>query len=819
MPHGWSTETVMQECRVVVRRWLASPMFVVGVVGTLGIGIGATMLMGSILDALLLRPPAHLDEPDRVARLFVRHDDPIAGSALSPKTDYPTLLDLRETPAFSDVAGVAVVPTDIGPGADVARGMVAFVTSSYFAVVGTRPVAGRFFTPDADMDAGQPPVAVLSHGYWHRRYGGDRSVIGGSLLIGGMIHTVIGIAPPGFTGLEQQAIDLWVPLSMTSPPPRAPRTWMSDRGSVWLSLAARLRPGVSREAAGAAATVVARRRRAEAGVPDTLVSVVAASTVPGRSPDRPAAVDVALWLGAVALLVLLLAGANAMVVVLARWVRLRGEMAVRLALGARATHLARGVLIEAALLAMMSSAVALGVLGTARPVVEKLLLPDMVWPAHEWDARILLASAAIALTMTLAMGLLPMRQALRGGVTETLYHPGGRGTRERSRTNRSAIGFQAAVCTVLVFGALAFARSLHRVQSLDLGVDADRTLVVTMSDRGATPRSQITRDYEEARRIAATIEGVDGVAVAEANPYMAGRAMGVFTEERDFESLWRGREAPYVTAVDSGFFAAVGARSLHGRDFAGGDRLGSPRVVIINRPLASLLWPGERAVGKTVRLDDGGTASVVGVLDGVWKFSLLDRNRMTLYLPLAQDTAAVPGALLIHVRGDVGRVEQRLLRMIVAARPDHPPPVVRLLRDQADPTYRPWRLGAAMFGAFGAIAVLVATIGLYSLVAFTTTLQRREIGVRVALGARPRHILAAVTGGNLAAVAAGGLAGTLVVLLVAPWSGPLLYETSPHDPTLLAVTTLVLLVTALAASALPIRRELQRPTAAILKME
>lgn len=811
----------MRLLRVAFKRLAAEPLVIAGVVATLAIGVAATALMFGLLDTLLLRPPPHLAEPNQVVRLFFAKNDPLLGRSIAPVSNYPTFAELRETRApFSGVAAYALARSEIGQGTQAARGTVAFVSGEYFSLLGTRPEFGRFFGGAHDTESRPSDVAVLSDGFWRRQFGGDINVIGRPVPIGERSYTVIGVAPRLFTGVELQPVDAWVPLDDQSRPASAGLHWKEDRQSLWLSIVARLRSGVSRSSAGELATVALRRRNAETQSPDSLVEVLAASTVPGKSPSRPGAVRVALWLGGVAVLLLLLASANATALLFARALRRRRDIAIRIALGARTTDIAQTILIDAALLASLTVLSAFGLVWCTTRLVQRLLLPGIVWPDYVLAPRIGLATIGITLAAALIASYLPMRRVLRSDLSNAIGNGGNAGGVRPSRANLTLLSLQSALCTLLLFGAMLFARSLHRVETLDLGVDVDHTLMLSFDNsRQAMTEAGMEQSYGRMLATVSRIRQVDRAALAEASPYRFGRAMAPSTDEKTVEELWTGREVPYIVAVGSGFFAAVGARSLRGRDFRASDRFGAEPVIIINDPLARILWPGQDPVGKRLRLDDGTYATVVGVLKGVWKFSVLERNQLALYIPLAQDTARGPGALFLHVTGDPSGVRHQLRQAAAAVAPELPPPRIELMRDVADPEFRPWRLGATMLTSFGLFALVIATVGLYSLVSFASTNRRHEIGVRVALGAPRYRVFAVVVRSNLWAVACGILLGCLAAMYAARWTADLLYKTSPRDPALLVATAASLVVTSVLASVIPVLRETRRSPASVLRIE
>ncbi|OYV71534.1 MAG: hypothetical protein B7Z72_06735, partial [Gemmatimonadetes bacterium 21-71-4] len=514
------------------------------------------------------------------------------------------------------------------------------------------------------------------------------------------------------------------------------------------------------------------------------MSVVVSPPTIGQSPFAPREVRVALWIGAVALLLTLLAGANAGALILARSLGDRGDFAIRVALGARTADLVRRMMAEAILLALAAGTLALIIGTVGRPVLERTLLPAYRWPTGLPDLKTGVGVACLALALSIVVQYFASRRPMREDVAAALRTTGLSG-REAMKAQFMMLGFESAVTTVLVFGAIVFASSLRRVEGLDIGVDLDHTMVVTFAGQEDVPKRTVAAVYQEAARRLRMLHGVDRVALAEANPYMAGRAIGPYTMQEGWQELWGHREAAYVTSVGPQFFTTVGASHLQGRDFDNGDRLGSERVAIIDQPLAQYLWPGRNAIGRTFYFDDGVTATVIGVLKSVWKFRILDRHQMMVYFPLAQDTVHTAGALFAHFEGDSARIRRATFSALYELGAGLGLPDIRLMRGEADPTYRPWQLGATMFTLFGVIAVLVATAGMYSLVTYAALRRRKEIAIRAAVGADLRHIVTLVAGRDFLAVIAGAAVGGTVAAVAAKLAGPILYQTSPTDPRIL----------------------------------
>jgi len=807
----WARD-LWQDLGYALRQLRHAPGVSALIVVTLAIGIGANATMAGAIDRLLLRAPAGVRDADGVVRLFSRAP---ADPQFGPFMSYPAFLDLqREVPAFDAVAAYTSSRIWHGTGSNAEELQATLVSPAYFQLLGVSPVLGRTFTgadgfPDGQTPGG-PALAVLGFGYWQRQFGGDPGVLGRALRLGSLTYTVVGVAPQGFRGVEAEAPDVWLPITVTADAEQR-RYILEDRGMSWLQVVARLRPGATRAAAERQAVPVLRRDGPPSGQ-YAVSQVRAASVIRGRGPDAPREVKVALWLAGVSALVLLIACANVANLLLARTFTRRREIAVRLALGAGRGRLARQLLSEAVLLAITGAGGAILLAALGGVVLQRLFA----------------FTAVIALGTGVLVSLAPLVQSASPDLTDALRTGRAVGGGRTGRVRSALLGAQAALCMLLLVVAGLFARSLREVERLDLGVDVERTVVASINlSRLALPRSDVDVIYSDILDRVRAMPGVVGAAFAEGNPYVGGHAVSMRTPEHDWDYYMRGMYyPPMLTLVDSNFFHTVGA-SLRGRDFASTDVRGTPRVVIINEPAARLLWPGEEAVGRCMHLDTGRGGlgqdcfTVIGVTSGYWYHDILDRDRPMAYLSLHQLTIGLgrPGGLFIATRGDAAAVIPAVRAAILAVRSDIPPVRVQRMRDLVDPAVRPWRSAATMFSLFGAVALVIAAVGLYAVVAFSAAPRTTEIAVRIALGAHARNVLAVVAGDGLRTVVVGLAIGAAAALGIRHWLGPLLFQTSPGDPRIIGGVAALLLGVAVLAVAVPTVRALRRDPAAVLRVD
>ncbi|MEJ7810798.1 MAG: ADOP family duplicated permease [Gemmatimonadaceae bacterium] len=838
-PAPWLGD-LRQDLRFAVRQLRRAPGPTALIVATLALGIGANATMAGAVDRLLLRAPPHISEPDRVTRVLVRRVLPTGATLINAAASYPAFRDLEgELPEAEAVAGFVTSPLSLGVGAEATSIRASLVTPVFFRVLGARPVRGRFFGPDdsfpAGLAPGGPPLAVLAHGFWQRQFGGDPAAVGRPVRVGALAYTIVGVAPPGFRGVEAEPPDVWLPITVTLAA-QGQAFWLEDRGAAGVSILARLRPGASHAAVEQRATRVWRHYNApNPRSLDAETQLLLAPVIPGRGPDAPREVKVALWLGGVSALVLAIACANVANLLLARAVARRREVAVRLALGAGLGRLARQMLAEALLLAALGAAGALALAGLGGHLLRLLFVnaPRGAGPSGTEssfvDVRLFVFTAAVALGTAVLVSLVPLLQRRVPDLTEALRTGAAAGGGRTSRARSILLVAQAALGTLLLVFAGLFAQSLRRVQGLDLGVDVEHTLAVQFDLRGAAlSNPEFDALYAAMLDGVRSIPGVTRAALAERDPYRGGaRAVGAHTPTRSEDEIWGPIDQRAIqTAVDSGFFRTVGA-SIRGRDFASADVRGATPVTIVNEPLARLLWPGTDPLGQCVYQPvrsggpSGGCFTVVGVVRGVWYQSVMNRDKPLVFIPLAQRTPWVgqPANLFIRTSGDPGRIIPVVRAALLRARPDLPAIHIRRLRDALDPELKPWRLAATMFSLFGGVALVIAAVGLYAVVAFTAAQRSAEIAVRRALGARARNVLAVVAGDGLRALAAGLGLGAAAALLASRWVGPLLFQTSPSDPLIIAGVAALLLAVALVAMLVPTARALRQSPATVLRAD
>jgi putative ABC transport system permease protein len=820
---------LLQDARYAWRGLRHSPGFTIGVMLTLALGIGANAMMFNIVDPMLFRAPAGLANPGRTNRVYVRSlylNQPYYRGSFSWK-NYEDFA--RDTRAFSRVVAFWSTKMAIG-NADAVQEQVAGVSAAFWQQFPVQPALGRFFTSEEDQLPSGEPVVVLSWPYWKSHFGGRRDVLGDHVKIGSMDYTVIGVAPRELLGFDRRRPMGYLPITSIAanvlPARTAERRFSASYNMSWLHLAMERRPGVSREAAEADlqnAVVRSYTRRHEldpsaSTVEDLQPVAVLAPVQEEAGPNRSAESRVGTWLAGVALLVLLIACANVGNLLLARALRRRREIALRLALGVTRARLLAQLLTESLLLAILGGALALGVAAVGGGLLRRTLLPGAEAVATAVDSRSLVFAGVTVLVVAVLCGIAPALQVLRSDLAASLKGGGREGSYQRSRLRTGLLVLQGALSVVLLVGAGLFVASLRAVRAAPLGYDTDQVMFVETNQRG----EQLSEDeaYQLQERLLARVEQLPGVVAASRAatvPFYMDWGEDLFVPGIDSVSKLGDFSLQTVTGD---YFATMGTRILDGRGITEADRAGSARVIVVSQAMAKLLWPGQRALGKCVKVgaDSMPCQYVVGVAEDIKHSSLRDDPGLMYYVPLAQIPEGITG-ILVRTAAPAATTAESIRRQLQAEMPGNSYLTATPLADLVAPEMRSWQLGATLFTVFGGLALLVASVGLYSVLAYTVAQRRQEMGVRVALGATTRRVVRMVVSDavRLTVIAVGlGLGASLVA---ARWVAPLLFDTSPRDPVILGGVGATLLLVSVAASLAPAWRAARTDPVAALRSD
>ena len=790
------TGAIRGELRLVVRRLRRSPGFTVAAVLTLALGIGANTALFSLADAALLRP---LPYPTADRLMMLWESQPGTGKARE-RVSAANFLDWRrQTPAFDAMAawddwGMALT----GEGEPEELSTVR-VSPNLFSLLGVTPAIGRAFVPEEET-AGRDRVVVLSHDFWAGRFGSDSAVIGRTLTLDGQPHQVVGVMPEGFRFPDQASVALWNPLAFGADE-------LVTRAERRFNVIGRLAPGAARADAQAQLELVAARLakahpETNAGWSAFMVPAAEAVAAGGRAA-------VTLLLGTVAL-VLLLACANVAHLFLARTTDRERELAVRVALGGGPARLLRLLVLESGAVAVLGALGGVALAVWAVPMVYTLdpgLLPR--WREGAVDLRVLGLTTALLVPVVFACGVLPGLHALRLGTAPA--HAGVRLTvgRERTRVRRALIMAEVSLAAVLLAMAGLHLRSLVRLQQVDPGFEAKRVLAATIFPSG--PR--YTSDESQIAFFHGLLESLEaqaGVVAAGAVTTLPMNPIGIdydlpFSADGSPPPSPAERQEVDFRVVAGDYFSAIGVPVV-GRIFDATDREDGARVVMVNRTLAERYFPGENPLGRRVWVGGGvGQATVVGVVGDVRHRGLAARPRPELYVPVRQ---YAHGGMTVVVRGlgDPAGLTRVLKESVYRIDPTQPITGLTTLPDLLRGSVAPQRFHLLLLAGFAALALILASVGVYGIVAYTVSGRTREIGIRMALGAAGREVGRAVMGPalgpSLAGIAIGGAAAVLLGRALAPD----LYEVRPNDPLTLAVVALILLGAAAVACAIPARR-------------
>jgi predicted permease len=806
-------ETIMRDLRYAIRGLRAHPGFTLAVIATLALGIGANAAMFGIVDRLMFRPISYLRDPATVNRVYLSYE--FRGKPeIEHNIEYTRYLDLTNgTKSFSQVAAVHGGSMAIGSGDDVRESNVEIVSASYFDFFDAHPTLGRFFNRQEDSLPVGAPVVVLGQTFWKTRFGGRADVIGQQLQVGAMNATIVGVAPQGFTGPDpSKPVAAFIPITAYAYP--VDSTYYLYYNWGWAEMLVRRKPGISLAAAtadvsGAYVNSWNHQRSLGPGVAEASVAHPRAILAPmqlSRGPDAHQDAKVVLWICGVAAVVLLIACANVANLLLGRALRRRREIAVRLALGVTKRRLIAQLLVESVLLALLGgvAGILLGEAGSG--LLRALFVPEGEAFGLVADWRTLIFAALVAICAGILTGLAPALQSAAEDLTTALKSGVREGTYRRSRTRGALLLAQGALSVFLLVGAALFIGSLHNVTSLWLGYDVGSVLHVERvmrSTKLSDAQKQLlgTRLLEEVQ----TIPGIEHAALTQSVPFWD-------TESNYFsvpgiDSAQRlGDFTRHVASQE--YFQTMGTRIVRGRDFEAGDRAGAPLVAIVSQGMASTLWPGHSAIGQCIKVkaDTMPCTTVVGVAENIKQESLTDdEQRLQYYLPFEQ-LAPTRGSLLVRTRGNARDVAETVRRRLQRLMPGTSFVTVTPMRDIIDPQLASWRMGATMFTLFGALALLLAAIGLYSVIAYDVAQRTHELGLRMALGAHARDVLRIVMAEGMRYALAGIAIGAAIALAAGRWVEPLLFGESARDPLVFGGVATILVLVAATACAIPARR-------------
>jgi predicted permease len=802
-------KTLWQDLHYGLRMLAKSPAFTLVAIVSLALGIGLNTAIFSIVNVVLIRPVPVVKEQGRLMWLRA-------------SISYPDYLDYREqTKSFEDMAAITGTSEfSLAGGGEPELIKGEYVTENYFDLLGVGASIGRTF----DKSDGQSPVAVLSEHLWRTRFNSDSTIIGRQISLNGLGFTVIGVAPKNFIGTEVGLNrELWVPLSMhqTLNPPESARladpsaNRFQDRDSHWLPVFARLKPNISREQAGSELTTVARHVAETYNgkvSPETLRSVQLLRLSGGLDPrDQEEVLPLAGIVMAVVALVLLIACANIASLLVARAAVRRRETAIRQALGASRPRLVRQWLTESVLLGVVGGALGLVLaLWANQLLISYLQTTPLASLDLGLDYRVLAFTLGVSVVTGIVFGLAPALQASRLDIVMALKSDDAlqRAGSRRSRLRTVFVTAQVTLSVVLLIGAGLFIRSLQSANSIDPGFRVDRALMVPVNL--GLLRYKENDGVNFYRELLARVEAQPGVERASLVRFsqlgFSYAQYQIFADGSVAGPTDEGTSTGF-NLVGPNYFKTMETPLLRGRDFTEADRKAAPGVVVLNETLAGTLWPGQDALGKRVSVSgpEGPFLEVVGIArDGKYR-SLGESPHPYAYQPVLQSYDPKM-TLVVRTTGEPQSVAGAVREQIRALDPNLPVADVKTLRNQVDLSLFPSRVAAWTLGGFGVLALLLAAIGIYGVVSYSVAQRTREIGVRMALGAKEKDVLGLVLGEGFFVIAVGLALGLLLAFAATRVISGFLYGVGATDPLTFAGVPLLLGFIALVASYIPARR-------------
>jgi macrolide transport system ATP-binding/permease protein len=824
-------ETLLQDFRYSLRAMAKNPSFVAAAVASLALAIGPNTVIFSLVNALLLKP-LPVDAPDQVVRVF-SSDDHGPYHPLS----YPDYIDYRDRQRdFSGLAACQRIMMSLNNNGrpEVVPGAV--VSANFFSVLGAQPLLGRAFAPEEDQSPGARPVAVVSFNLWQRRFNADPALLGAALRLNGHSFTVIGVAAKGFTGINVGlTTDIWVPITMypkLMPSLTGASDPLNDREQAWLNdVIGRLKPGVGIEQAQSSLNGVSKQLESaypsRAGNQRRGLALVPISK--GHPKIRAAILSFAVLLMAVVGIVLLIACANVANLLLTRGAARQREIAIRLALGANRWRLTRQLLTESVTLSLAGGAAGVllaywvsDLLLTFKPAVSIPMTIDL-----SLDRRVFGFSLAISFLTGIAFGMVPALQASRPDLIAALKAKTvsfGRGDRA-SHLHSLLVIVQMSLSLVLLIGAALLFRSMQNAYRTDPGFEKNNLLLLStdLDLRGYTAAEgrKFCRRFIDRMR---SLPGLQAASLTSVFPLsLASSEIAVTVEGRGLQS---GRDGSLVSAsnVAPGYFKTMNIPLIQGREFSDHDAENGPGVVIINQAMARRFWPGEDPIGKRINLDPLAPQisyhEVIGVAKDSKFLTLGESPEPFVYKCIFQQYSS---GITLVVRTAPGpeRMLSAIRREVQALDEDLPIFDVKTVTEHMDISLTPLRMATTLLGILGGLALLLASVGLYAVVAYSVTLRTREFGIRMAIGARSVQVLKSVLARGTVLATIGMAIGLALALAMARAMSNLglLYGIGATDPATFIGMSLLLVSVALLASYFPARRAMKVDPVTTLRQE
>ncbi|MFN2512793.1 MAG: ADOP family duplicated permease [Pyrinomonadaceae bacterium] len=805
-----------QDLRYGIRVLLKAPGFTAVAVLALALGIGANTAIFSVTDKLLIRSLAVQEPQD----LVLINSISVSPHFVSNSFSYPDFSDYRaQNQVLSGLLAFSRTELELVVNDRVERVASEYVSSNYFEVLGVNAARGRTFSPEEDKSAGSQPLVVVSDSFWRKRFDSSRDLIGQTINLNGIPLTVAGIAPPNFSGmLLEEPTEIWIPVLMH--PQLAQSKFIENRKDRWLQLLGRVKPGVSQAQAESGLDLLAQQIKSANTPPGTVTKGLPFSEQhikfepggKGISILRKRFSSPLKLLMAIVGLVLLIACANVGGLLLARGVARRKEMAIRLSLGASGWRVARQLLMESLLLAVAGGAA--GVLlapwlvnGLVRSQSQLDLARTLL--GQGLDLRVLAFTAMATLLAVMVFGLVPAWQSSRPDLVDALKDEGGVSSqRDRRFGFRSVLVVsQLALAIVVLVGAGLCVKSLRNLLAIDPGYETGSLLVIPLElDEKKYDQARGTALQQQLGERLSALPGVDAVSSGAVLPLSGSRFMSsIFVEGR--QPLPGEQMAFDGSVVGPRYHEAMGIKIAQGRGFTDEDRKGAPGVVIINETMASRLFPRENALGKRLSLRTGTTPlEVIGISGDVKHHDLTETPIPHFDLPALQRNYSSYTNFVVRVRGRAADLIPSVRNEVLALDPTLAVNQIKPMSAQIGNAVAAIRLASTLIAVFGVVALLLASIGLYGVMAWVVSQRTHEVGIRMALGAQVGDVLTLILRKGMLMTAIGVLIGLGLALIGTRLMESQLYGVSATDPITFAAISLLLVVVAFLACYIPARR-------------
>jgi predicted permease len=804
---GTMMNELLRDLQYAARMLIKNPMFTAAAVITLALGIGLNAATFSAVDGLLLRPLPGTHQPEELVQVYRRWPGIEYGSNSIPH--YQDVRD-RSGDVFESVAAWYFTPMSLSADGRSERTMGMLVSANFFQTYGVTPALGRTFIPgEEDRAPGAHPVAVLGHGFWQTRFGGDPSVVGSTMILNGHSFEVVGVAPEEFKGpVSFAAIPIYVPLMMQREV-QPGIDLIESRGNNSMNVVGRLRDGQTFLRAQQMMDAMLLQLQEE--LPDSYAGQEGTTLVlqneAGIHPTfRSAQVGMSTVMMVVVALLLLIACVNVANLFLARARDRRREMGIRLSLGAGRRRIVQQLLTESLVFSVLAGVAGLGLAKAATRFLSDFRLPiDGPWSFNvEMNDTVLVFTLVISLGAGLLFGMVP---ALHAANPDTASAVKGESAARagRSRASSALVVLQMALSLLLLISSGLFLRSLKGAMEIDPGFDAPSNLVMASIDPGlqgygeARSRAFLDRLMEDA----SALPEVTAVALTNSVPLgfsNSDRGVGI----PGYEFAEGERRSLHYSLVTEGYFEAMGVDLLEGRGFDRTDDEAGAPVIVVNKRFADRFWPGESALGKVVQTA-GEERTVIGVVETGKYRSLGEEPTEFMYLP-QRELFRTGMTLVARTPSDPQTVLRALRQVVRGADPDLPVFDVRTMEDHMGIALVPARLGGSVLGLFGVLGLILAAVGIYGVMAYSVSQRSRELGIRVALGADRSSVLRLVVGEGLKLTVIGTVLGLLGAFGAAQLVKGMLYNVNALDPLAFVGVPLVLLSVAAFAVYLPARR-------------